>query len=98
MTRSLPFAILSVAALVSGGMAVAQTPAPRATAATHATRTVTHTTTRPGMARSATTTRTTQQRTTAAGGRMVATKTTTGKSVTYNCAKAGNANKKACKR
>jgi hypothetical protein len=30
-------------------------------------------------------------------GRMVTTKTTTGKSITYNCSKAGNATKKACK-
>lgn len=30
-------------------------------------------------------------------GRMVTTKTTTGKTITYNCALAGNASKKACK-
>lgn len=33
----------------------------------------------------------------AATGHMVTTKTTTGKTITYNCSKAGNANKKACK-
>lgn len=33
----------------------------------------------------------------AAAGHMVTTKTTTGKTITYNCSKAGNANKKACK-
>jgi outer membrane biosynthesis protein TonB len=32
-----------------------------------------------------------------ADGRMVTTKTSTGKTITYNCSKAGNANKKACK-
>lgn len=31
-----------------------------------------------------------------ANGRMVTTKTSTGKTITYNCSKAGNANKKAC--
>ena len=31
------------------------------------------------------------------GGRMVTTKTSTGKTVTYNCSLAGNATKKACK-
>jgi hypothetical protein len=30
-------------------------------------------------------------------GRMVSTRTTTGKKITYNCSKAGNAAKKACK-
>jgi hypothetical protein len=30
-------------------------------------------------------------------GRMVTTKTTTGKTITYNCSLAGNATKKACK-
>ncbi|MDB5701492.1 MAG: hypothetical protein JWL66_1691 [Sphingomonadales bacterium] len=30
-------------------------------------------------------------------GRMVTTKTTTGKTITYNCSLAGNASKKACK-
>lgn len=33
----------------------------------------------------------------APSGRLVTTKTTTGKTITYNCSKAGNANKKACK-
>ena len=33
----------------------------------------------------------------AATGRMVTTKTSTGKTITYNCSKAGNANKTACK-
>lgn len=33
----------------------------------------------------------------AANGRMVATTTSTGKHITYNCSKAGNADKKACK-
>lgn len=95
MTRSLPFAIISSAALFSAGMAVAQTPTTHATTATHATtRTMTKTTaTKPAMA----TTRTTQTRT-AAGGHMVTTKTATGKSVTYDCSKAGNKTKQACKR
>ena len=33
----------------------------------------------------------------AAAGRMVTAKTSTGKTVTYDCSKAGNAAKKACK-
>lgn len=33
----------------------------------------------------------------AANGRMVTTTTSTGKRITYNCSKAGNADKKACK-
>ncbi|CAN5361003.1 hypothetical protein BH10PSE15_BH10PSE15_08160 [soil metagenome] len=33
----------------------------------------------------------------AATGRMVTTRTTTGKTITYNCSLAGNATKKACK-
>ncbi|WP_242146165.1 MULTISPECIES: hypothetical protein [unclassified Sphingomonas] len=31
------------------------------------------------------------------GGRMVTTKTASGKTITYDCSKAGNASKKACK-
>jgi hypothetical protein len=31
-----------------------------------------------------------------ANGRMVTTKTSTGKTITYNCSKAGNVHKKAC--
>lgn len=31
------------------------------------------------------------------GGRMVTTKTSTGKTITYDCSKAGNATKSACK-
>lgn len=95
MTRSLPFAILSSAALFSAGMAVAQTPMTHATtAARTTTRTTTKTSsTKPAMA----TTRTTQTRTTA-GSHMVTTKTATGKSVTYDCSKAGNKTKQACKR
>ena len=89
MTRSLPFAILSSAALFCAGMAVAQTPTTHAT-----TRTMTKTSaTKPVMAP----TRTTQTRI-AAGGRMVAAKTATGKSVTYDCSKAGNKTKQACRR
>lgn len=95
MTRSLPFALLSSAALFSGGMAVAQTPAAHGTTATRTTRTMTQTgTTKPAVA----TTRTTQTHTATSNGRMVATKTATGKSVTYDCSKAGNATKKACRR
>ena len=95
MTRSLPFALLSTAALFSAGMAVAQTPTTHATVASHtSTRTMAKTSaTRPAMA----TTRTTQTRT-SAGSHMVTTKTATGKSVTYDCSKAGNKTKQACKR
>ncbi|SEL92558.1 hypothetical protein SAMN05216382_2947 [Sphingomonas palmae] len=94
MTRSLPFALLASAALFSAGMAVAQTPMTHATtAARTTTRTMTKTSSmKPAMA----TTRTTQSRT--AAGHMVTTKTATGKSVTYDCSKAGNKTKQACKR
>ncbi|WP_419808296.1 hypothetical protein [Sphingomonas sp.] len=83
--------------------AMAQTPAahPATTHAAATTRpaaTHTATTTRPAAAHMATTTSTTTRRPAAPAGRMVTAKLANGKSVTYNCSLAGNANKTACKR
>ncbi len=99
MTKSLPVLILSTAALLTAGAASAQGMTPtHKTQAKTIVATKTTTTTRPSAAPAAkATTRTTTTRQTAANGRMVTTKTATGKTVTYNCSKAGNANKKACK-
>lgn len=96
MTKSLPFALLAAASLGCGAAAIAQTPA-----ATHAV-TAQHTTTtkvagKPTAARVSTATRATTAAP-AANGRMVTTKTTTGKTVTYDCTKAGNKAKAACKK
>lgn len=106
MTKPLPFLILSAGALVAGTAAIADAR-PVTTHATVAAKSTTTTTAKPSLmtrmktafARPAATSATTTTHTaaTAAGGRMVTTKTSTGKTVTYNCSKAGNANKKACK-
>lgn len=82
MTKFVPFAF-AAATLAFAGAANAQTPVAHATTATHT------------MVASKTTTKTTKPA--AASSRMVTAKTSTGKTVTYNCSKAGNANKKACK-
>ncbi|WEK43335.1 MAG: hypothetical protein P0Y64_00235 [Candidatus Sphingomonas colombiensis] len=100
--KSAILAAISAAALASGGMAYAQAPAAKATTAAHTTvATKTTTVTKPAMASSnmmaAKTTHVTRKATSTPAGRMVTTKTSTGKTVTYNCSKAGNANKKACK-
>ncbi|VVT07228.1 conserved exported hypothetical protein [Sphingomonas sp. EC-HK361] len=85
MTKSLPFTLLAGAALISGASAFAATTPAKTTA----TKTVAMKTTTHAVAR------TTHP---AVAGRMVTTKTSTGKSITYNCSKAGNANKTACKK
>ena len=68
MIKSAILAAISAAALASGGMAYAQTPAAKATSAVKTTAT-----------------------------KRVTATTKTGKTVHYDCSKAGNANKKACK-
>ncbi|WP_298674557.1 hypothetical protein [uncultured Sphingomonas sp.] len=101
--KSAILAAISAAALATGGMAYAQAPAAKATTAAHAkvATTKTATVTKPAMASSSAmatkATHVTHKTAAAPNGRMVTTKTTTGKTVTYNCSKAGNANKKACK-
>jgi len=102
MTRSFPFALMAAASLASGGAAIASA-SPQAVprvAATHAV-TAQHTTTKvggkPTAARVTTATRTTTTGP-AASGRTVTTKTATGRAVTYDCTKAGNKAKAACKR
>jgi dipeptidyl aminopeptidase/acylaminoacyl peptidase len=84
MTKSLPFALLAGASLVSGTAAFALTPQTTATHPVAAKRTV------------ATTTRTTTK-TTTVKPRTVTAKLANGKTVTYNCALPGNASKQACK-
>ncbi|MEH3037227.1 MAG: hypothetical protein PGN23_12195 [Sphingomonas adhaesiva] len=99
MTRTLPFAILASAALVSGGVAVAQTAPARTNTHVVQHQTVTRKTTPTGKTTAAVATRKTATTTrTAATGRMVTAKTSTGKTVTYDCSKAGNATKAACKK
>ena len=74
MTKSLPVAILTAAALCCGSAAFAT------------------------GAQTATSSKTTTRTTAGTKGRMVTTKTSTGKTVTYDCSKAGNATKAACKK
>lgn len=87
MTKSLPFALLAAGSLLSATAAIAAPQMAGQPSATKAT-TATH------MVK---TTRTTTTRRGAAL-RMVTTKTSTGKTVTYDCSKAGNATKAACKK
>lgn len=63
------------------------------------TTTTTHVEKKPLTARKVTqtTNKTTSTATAAPGGRMVTAKTTTGKTITYDCSKAGNRTKKVCK-
>jgi hypothetical protein len=82
MTKSLPFILLSAGALVAGTAAIAD--------AQTSTKTTTKTT-----AHRASNGQFVKKTTTA---KMVTTKTATGKTVTYDCAKAGNATKAACKK
>lgn len=117
MIKSAILAAISAAALASGGMAYAQTPAAKATSAvkTTATKRVTAAKTTVTTPAKATATKTTTAVKTAAvtttakpaatwhkaaaapTGRIVTATTKTGKTVHYDCSKAGNANKKACK-
>ena len=96
-----PLAILTATlALIGATAALAQNamaPAKPVAASTQTT-TTTHVEKKPLAAKKVTqTTRAT--RTAAvkqASGRLVTTKTTTGKTITYDCGKPGNKNKKAC--
>lgn len=87
MTKSLPFALLAAGSLLSATAAIAAPPM-AAQPSTAKASTATH------MVR--TTHVTTTRR--GAGPRMVTTKTSTGKAVTYDCSKAGNASKMACRK
>ena len=100
MTKSLPVALLATAAMICGSAAYAtgtQTATPNTTARTVASSRTT-TTTKPAIGKPTVATRTTTRATTARNGHMVTTKTSTGKTVTYDCSKAGNATKAACKK
>lgn len=100
MTKSLPVLFLSAAALLGAATvadAQGMSPAGTAKAKTTVTSKSTTTTMPAGAASAKATTNTTVTKKAAANGRMVTAKTSTGKTVTYNCSKAGNANKKACK-
>lgn len=97
MTKSLPLALFAAASLCCGSAAFAQA-APKTTAKTVATSKTT-TTIKPAMGKPTTTSRTTTKTAVATPkGRLVTTKTSTGKTITYDCGKAGNANKAACKK
>ena len=87
MTKSLPFPLLAAGSLLSATAAFAA-PQGAGQASTAKATTATH------MVK--TTHVTTTRRGT--GPRMVTTKTSTGKTVTYDCSKAGNASKTACKK
>jgi len=94
MTKTLPLMIAG-AAMLCGSAAGAQMPAKQTSAKTVATSRTT-TSSKPAMATSRTSVKTSTA--TTAKGRMVTTKTSTGKTVTYDCSKAGNATKTACKK
>ena len=99
MKTSLPFVLLATASLCCGSAAMAtgaqmQAKTQAKTVATNKTTT----TTKPAVGKPTGATRTTTKTAVAANGRMVTTKTSTGKTITYNCSKAGNANKAACKK
>ncbi len=100
------FAVFAAAALLSGTAVFAAAPAQTRTAQKTPLHAVTAKKTiaaKPMMAKPVMTTsrRAAPPAATATAkgidGRMVTTKTTTGKTITYNCGKAGNANKQACK-
>ncbi|MDQ0836773.1 hypothetical protein [Sphingomonas faeni] len=92
MTKSLPLAILAGSALLSGGAAIAATPAKTVQPKTVATHTPTTKTTTPTG-----NTRVAKHTTTVKKGRMVSAKLANGKTVTYDCSLAGNKTKTACK-
>ena len=99
MTK-LPIALAAVALL--GTTATAQMkPAPTASATPSTKMTTSKTTTTkqaPAMAAKPAATPRAKAAKPAATGRMVTTKTSTGKTITYNCSLPGNAAKKVCKR
>lgn len=85
MTKSPPLALLAGASLLSGTAAFATTsPVTKTATKTVAMKTTTHAVAHTAKPMTA--------------GRMVTTKTSTGKTITYNCSKAGNATKAACKK
>ena len=86
MTKFLPLALLTGAALASATAATAATP-PKPVVAAHVTKTTHVVTTRK------------VQSTTGAkpAGKTVTAKLANGRTVTYNCALKGNATKQACK-
>lgn len=103
MNHSLPLALIAAGALCCGSVASAQMkPAPARTttaktvATSHSTTTVKPAVGKPVVA--ARTTTTTRTSASTPKGRMVTVKTSTGKTVTYDCGKAGNATKTACKK
>lgn len=97
MNKSLPFAILAAGGLLSATAGIAAA-APQATAPAHTQVAKQVTTKKTGSTATVTshTTATTTRR--AANGHMVTAKTSTGKTVTYDCSKAGNKTKVACKK
>ncbi|RST29631.1 hypothetical protein HMF7854_01400 [Sphingomonas ginkgonis] len=93
-------AVAAAAAIAMLAAAPAVAATKTATHTTAATKVTSHPTAAP--AKTAVTTHVTQKVNgkpvkVASTGRMVTTRTATGKAVTYNCSKAGNASKKACK-
>ncbi len=104
MTK-LPITIAAATALLCGTAALAQTPvaktttkttAVKATPAATKTTVTTSKSTPPATAVHATTVAHSRT-TTTTGGRMVQAKLKNGKTVTYDCSKAGNQKKTACK-
>ncbi|MGY4396119.1 YD repeat-containing protein [Sphingomonas sp. UYAg733] len=93
MSKTIIASILAASALFAGAAGVA-TANPIAQ-----TKTTTSTTVKAAPVKVAATRHAYVRRTTKVtpAGRMVSTRTTTGKAVTYDCNKAGNATKKACK-
>ena len=98
MKTSLPFVLLATASLCCGSAAMATGMQAQAKTQVKTVATSKTTTTKPGTAKPPVATRTTTRTAVASNGRMVTTKTSTGKTITYNCGKAGNANKAACKK
>lgn len=89
MKTNLPALALATAAFLSGTAALATATPTRTTAVKQAVATHTVVTKTPMKA---------PVTTAAVSTHMVTTKTRTGKTITYNCAKAGNATKAACKK
>lgn len=93
MTHFRSIALVAATAILSTAPALAQTPAAKAPA------TMTKTTVVKKPATTTLRTTATSTRTTTTGhGRMVTAKLANGKTVTYDCSKAGNATKTACKK
>lgn len=98
MTKFLPLALIAAASLCCGSSAFAQA---KMTSAKSVATSHSMTTVKPAMGKPAVAAKTTTTTRTSAAtpkGRMVTVKTSTGKTVTYDCGKAGNATKTACKK